>query len=121
MSTAAHFSEKRGLLSLWAGLLAGPAAFLLNLQIAYVLAALSCDEARIWLHVTALGTLALALAGGALAWRDWRSTGAGAAGDGEGAIPRSRFMSVLGMMMGVLFALIIVAQWIPMFIIPCQR
>jgi hypothetical protein len=75
-----------------------------------------------WLHLTALGTLALALGGGGLAWRDWRSTGGGPAGDGEGAIPRTRFVTVLGMMTSALFALIIVAQWIPTFILgPCRR
>jgi hypothetical protein len=121
VSTAAYFSERRGLLSLWAGVLAGPIAFFLNLQITYMLATLKCGDATVWLHLTAVGTLALALAGGALAWRDWRRTGGGEVGDGEGAIPRSRFMSVLGMMTGALFALIIVAQWIPTFILgPCR-
>lgn len=120
MSTRSQFKETPGLLRLWGGLLAGPTAFLSNLQINYMLATLACDDAVPWLHLTALATLALAGGGGALAWHEWRRTGGEWPGEAEGPVPRSRFMAMLGLLTSALFALVIVAQWIPVFILgPC--
>jgi hypothetical protein len=117
-----YFTDTRGLLSLWAGVLLAPLAFLLNLQVTYALAAMACDHATPWLHTSSLLMLLLALGGGWLAWRDWRRTGGGQPGDGGGAVPRSRFLAVLGLMTSALFALIILMQWMAVLILqPCRE
>ena len=59
---------------------------------------------------------------GALSLRNWRKTGAGWDDEGAGVLARSRFMSVVGMFVSVISALVIVAQWIAVFVYdPCQR
>lgn len=117
-----HFKEARGLLSLWGGVLLAPAAFLLNLQITYAVVTLNCMGARPWLHLSSLATLLLALGGGWLAWREWRRTGEGWPGDAEGAVPRSRFLAMLGLLTSSLFALVVLAQWVPvLFLGPCSQ
>jgi hypothetical protein len=118
--TSEYFEEPRGKLSLWTGLLAAPIAFLLNLQAMYMLVTLTCDAAGPWLHVSARVTFALAAAGGWVAWRDWRRTGARWPGQGGDAIARSRFLAALGVLGSALFALVIVAQWLATwFLGPC--
>jgi len=120
MQTQEYFEETRGKLSLWTGLLAAPAAFLINLQAMYMLVTLACDVALPWLHVTALATFLMAGGGGAVAWRDWRRTGARWPGQGGDALARSRFLAALGVLGSVLFALVIVAQWLATWVLgPC--
>lgn len=117
-----HFKDASGLLSLWGGVMLAPAAFLLNLQITYAVVTLNCSDAEPWLHLSSLATLLLALGGGWLAWREWRRTGEGWPGDGEGAVPRSRFLAVLGLLSSSLFALVILAQWLPVLVLgPCVQ
>ena len=108
--------------ALWFGLFAGPAAFLLNLQISYMLAPASCRLGNtIALHATNVVCLALAVAGGLVAWRHWRRSGGSWSGEEGGVLSRIRFMAALGAMTSALFALVIFAQWIPAFVLnPCQ-
>ena len=115
-------SNGAGLGALWFGLFAGPAAFLLNLQISYMLAPQSCRAgSTLALHVTNVVCLALAVAGGLVAWRSWGRTGREWPGEEGGVISRSRFMAALGVMTSALCALLVVAQWIPtLFLSPCQ-
>jgi hypothetical protein len=67
------------------------------------------------------GSLLLVIGGGLIARREWRRSGA-TWGNGEaGPIGRTRFLAGMGMLAGLLFALVIIAQWIPSFILdPCQ-
>jgi hypothetical protein len=108
--------------ALWFGLFAGPAAFLLNLQISYMLAPASCRMgSTIPLHATNLVCLAVAVAGGVVAWRHWRGSGGSWSAEEGGVLSRIRFMAALGAMTSALFALVIFAQWIPTFVLsPCQ-
>lgn len=105
---------------LWAGLLAAPVAFLLNLQTMYILVTLTCGTARPWLQLSAAVTLLLAIGGGALAWRNWKRCGAWWPGQGGDALARSRFMAALGLFASVLFSLVILAQWMVTWVLgPC--
>jgi hypothetical protein len=73
------------------------------------------------LHLLSLATLALAVAGGVVAWREWRRAGREWPGEGPGTLPRSRFIAVLGLLGAPLFALTIVAQWVAnLFLNPCM-
>jgi Na+/proline symporter len=121
--TAEDFKGGVGAAELWAGVLAGPIAMLVELQTNYALVLWACGAGREWaLHLVALVALLVTVAGGLLSVRNWRRMGAVWEDGGAGVVPRSRFMAVLGMLVGVLFALVIIAQWIPIFIYgPCQR
>ena len=114
--------DARELRALWTGLLLAPAAFLLNLEVAYALVPAACSErSRLLIHVVHAVCLVLAAAGMLAAWRMWRVTGETWPGGAGGRLSRSRFMSGLGLFLSLLFVLVIVAQWIPSFILsPCQ-
>jgi hypothetical protein len=114
--------DARTLKALWFGLLAPPAAFLLNLEIAYALVPTACASGtELMLHLVHLGCLLLALAGGLVAWRTWQAAGAEWPGEGGDRVARTRFMAGSGVLGTGLFALVILAQWIPSFVLsPCQ-
>ena len=120
---ADEFKEGAGPAALWAGALAGPLATLTQLQVNYALVLWACGAGREWpLHLTALLALAVAVAGGLLSWRNRRLAGTGWEDEGAGVIPRSGFMAAVGILISALIALVIVAQWIPVFAYgPCER
>lgn len=124
VKAAEDFKKGAGSWALWAGVLVPPLAMLTQLQVNYALVLWACGgEGRVFaLHAVAFVTLAVTIAGGLLSWHNWRRTGGGWEDEGAGAIPRSRFMAVVGMLISALLALVVVAQWIPIFIhAPCQR
>jgi hypothetical protein len=105
---------------LWAGLLAGPVAWAVQLQAVYALAAWACDGGPAWpLHLASLACLLAAGGGAALSWRDWKAVGGWPGASEAAAVGRTRLLTVLGMMTGVLFALVILAQWIAVIVLPC--
>jgi len=118
--TTAAAPAPPGRLALWAGLLAAPVAFLFNLQTMYILVTMTCRSARPWLQLSGAATLLLAVAGGVLAWRNWRRSGVSWPGQGGDALARSRFMAALGLFASVLFSLVIIAQWMVTWVLgPC--
>lgn len=121
--TAREFKKGAGPGRLWAGVLVGPLATLVQLQTNYALVLWACGAGRTWaLHLVALAALLLCAAAGLLSLRNWRKTGAGWEDEGAGVLPRSRFMSVVGMFVSLMSALVVVAQWIAVFVYnPCQR
>lgn len=117
-----HFREPRGVAALWFALLAGPLAWMLGLNAEYGLVRVACArDGMLYLHAVSVLTLALALAGGWVAWREWKRAGGEAPGEEGGTIPRARFMSALGLLASALFSLAILAQWIASFFLnPCM-
>ena len=117
-----HFRERRGIAALWFAVLAGPAAWMLGLNAGYGFVRVACDQQTLLhLHATSLATLLLAAAGGAVAWREWRRAGEEAPDEGAGTLPRSRFMTAMGLLASPFFALVIVAQWVAvLFLNPCM-
>jgi hypothetical protein len=115
--------RQAGLLSLWAGVLLGPMAFLLNLQVNYTLTQELCPGGRTSiLHVVTIIFLLLSAAGGLIAWLNWRGAGQTVQDESADKRTRNRFMAMVGLMISALSFLIIVAQWIPQFIFnPCMR
>jgi hypothetical protein len=110
------------LLGLWVGLFAGPVAFLLHLQVGYMLVPWACANGhRFVLYLTMLAALLIAAAGGLSAWRGWQRFGKQWPDGSGGAVPRSRFMAIMGIVLSVFFFITIIAQGIPNFILtPCQ-
>jgi len=121
--TEQAFFQHQGIGWLWFGILAGPLAFLLNLQLSYMLVQPVCVTAHhIILHLVPAGALLLAASGGVSAWWNWQRTGQAESSKAEGVLPRSRFMADVGLLTSGLFLVVIVAQWLPNFILsPCQR
>jgi hypothetical protein len=107
-----HLRAGRGIAALWFAVLAGPVAWMLGLNVQYALVRVACAKSSMLpLHLLSLATLALAVAGGVVAWREWR----------RGTLPASRFMAVLGLLAAPLFGLTIVAQWVAnLFLNPCM-
>jgi hypothetical protein len=114
--------DARALRALWTGLLLAPVAFLIDLEVAYALVPTACStRTRLPVHLVHVTCLLLALFGALTAWRCWRATGAAWPGEAGGPLARSRFMAGVGMLVSGLFALVIIAMWIPSFLLdPCQ-
>jgi hypothetical protein len=118
-----EFSQTRGILWLWTGLLAAPFAFLLHLQVNYVLVQKLCEGGRMLiLHLVTIAFLLIASGGAFIAWRNWQAAGRAWPGEEGSVAERSRFMAAVGFLMSILFILAIIAQWIPEFMFPpCER
>jgi hypothetical protein len=118
-----EFKEGAGPALLWLSVLAPPLAALAQLQTNYALVLWACGRAQTWpLHMVALLALLVSIGCGLLAWRNWQKAGADWTDDGAGPIPRSRFMAAVGMLVSAHSALVIIAQWIAVFVFdPCQR
>jgi hypothetical protein len=119
---ATPIPDRRRIAVLWTGLLLAPLAFLLNLEVAYAFVTASCDQGdQHLIHLTHLACLLLSLGGTWAAWRAWQAEGAEWPGQGGGPIGRTRFMAGLGLLTGAMFTLVILAQWVPGFLLsPCQ-
>lgn len=114
--------DAREIRALWTGLLLAPAAFLLNLEVAYALVPAACaSSTRVLVHLVHAVCLLLAAFGVLTAGRMWRLTGETWPGEAGGRLSRSRFMAGIGLLTSLLFVMVIVAQWIPSFVLnPCQ-
>lgn len=117
------FKQGGGVAALWAGVFAGPVAWMMSQQAGNFIASWACSSAgRVMLHLIMIAALALSAGGGLISWRCWARAGREWPGGAGGALPRSRFLAVLGLLMSGLFFLLIFAQWIPnFFFTPCER
>jgi hypothetical protein len=118
-----NFKSGAGAASLWCGLLLGPLAALSQLEGNYALVLRSCSAGRKWpLHLVSLTAIAITVFAWTLSYRHWRRLGGTWEDDGAGAVPRARFMAAIGILISVIMLLVIIAQWIPVFIYgPCHR
>lgn len=118
-----HFRRPSGLVALWAGVMAGPTAWALSQQVAYLFATLNCTVARgLMLSPVMFAALLLAASGVVLSWRNWRLAGGGLVDEKGGAVARSRMLSVAGMLLGGYSLMVIIAMWVPVFFYrECER
>ena len=103
---------RRSSLALWSGILCGPIAFAINLQLRYALVSWACAQGSgtvlVWIAVP---LVAMCIVGAFLSWTGFRI-------DSEG---RARFMAYGGLILSALFALSILASMIPdFFLSPCD-
>lgn len=110
-----------GILSLLVGALGGPVIALAVLHGLYPLSAMLCGRGgELTFHLGSVAALLLVAGCGWLAWRDWRLAGGEWPGDEGGVLGRSRFLAAMGMLSSGIFALIVLAQWLPLlFHGPC--
>ena len=120
---AREFKEGAGPGALWVCVLSGPTAALVQLQANYALVLWVCGTGRAWsLHAVSLAALLVAAGAGLVSLRSWRRAGASWDDGGAGVLPRSRFMSAVGMFVSAHSALVVIAQWVAVFIYSaCQR
>jgi hypothetical protein len=115
-------ADERAPVLQWVGLFLAPAAFFAHLQVNYVLVPWACTTGlRIWIHIVSLTALVLALAGALAGWRVHERAESDAPNDNAGAVPRMRFLGVVGLCASAIFALLLAAQLVAGIIIsPCQ-
>ena len=106
----------------WVGVFLAPATFAAHLQINYVLVRWAClRSADLWVHVVDLVAIALAVLGTVVAWRVWARAGRDEPGEMGGALPRTRFLGVLGVGFSGMITLVLIGQWVASFFIStCQ-
>lgn len=122
--TKREFGKTGGLFALWASLLAGPVVWLLQFQTNFTLVPILCRSGarNVALHAVFVVALLLVALAGLLAWRNFRAVGAtDEASDDAGVVPRTRFMSLLGLCVACVFFVVILAQWVASWVFgPCQ-
>jgi uncharacterized membrane protein YidH (DUF202 family) len=120
---AKEFRKTRGILWLWAGVLTAPLAFLLHLEVSYALVTQLCQSThKLVLQLVTVLFVLVSAAGGLIAWRNWEAAGRKWPGEEATVSERSRFMSVIGLLVSALVVVALVWQLVPQFIFdPCQR
>lgn len=139
-TTMRHQRSRATSAMLWFAVAAGPAAWFLHLSVSYGLVQHVCATGSAWiLHLASALALGVALAGAAAGWVSWREfsrdpADAGAFGDsaevadfGEAGGSsefasaergdRARFMALSGTVMSLFFGLIVLAAWVPTFVL----
>lgn len=112
----------RALVTLWFAVLAGPLLLLWSQEAKYAMVGWACRSGHeLMLHGTSAVTLVLVLVATLVAARRWREAGGREPTDAPDRDARTRFFAAVGLMLGALSALIVIAQWIPqIFHSPCQ-
>ena len=119
----ARLTRWPGLLSLTLGIVVGPIAVLVNEELIYVTNMWACGTGKqLAMHVVPIVCLIVTLGVGLLAWRDWDRVGRGVEDEAATVDSRSRFLALGGMAISALSALIILAQWLAIFVFgACMR
>lgn len=119
----ARFTRWPGLMRLTLGIIVGPIAALVNEELIYVTNMWACGARnQAAMHVVPFLCLLATLGAGFLAWSDWVSVGRGVEESAATIDARSRFLAIVGMAASTLSALIILAQWLAIFVFAaCMR
>ena len=122
MARQPELSNPGSLLALWYGVLAGPIAFMTQFQLKFMMVPWACAiGSQIWLDVVTLVALVFPVTAGLISWRMWDAAGAGLDDEQGGQIGRTRVMGLCGIVLSAMFALAMIAQAIPVWIIgACQ-
>jgi hypothetical protein len=120
---ARQFDSLSGIWVLWGGILAGPAAWAIDLSLSYSLVQWTCGGGPpVVLHLVTLFALAIIGAGAFGAWRSLQLASPSAPLDGDRPDQRGRFMALLGLAMCALFATTVIAGAVPRWVLDaCQQ
>ncbi|MFL6417534.1 MAG: hypothetical protein ACJ74Y_17910 [Bryobacteraceae bacterium] len=111
-------TDSRRDLLLWTTDLGPPIVWLFSFQANFTLAPWACIfQVKVWLYFVSLLALVLELGIAALAWSQWKALGAELPGQGEGPVPRARIMALTGIVFGLGFAMVVLAQSIPAIVL----
>jgi hypothetical protein len=122
MARQPELSNPGSLLALWYGVLAGPIAFMTQFQLKFMMVPWACAiGSQIWLDVVTVIALTFPITAGLLSWRMWIAAGPSLEDEQGGQVGRTRAMAICGLALSAMFALAMVAQMIPVWIIgACQ-
>ena len=103
---------------LWAGILTGPLAWSADLVASYALVKWTCSVQRTAvLHLVSVATLAVVGLGAAIAWRSRTAASAAESTGGGRPIERAQFMAVLGLATSAFFFIVVIAEWLPQWVL----
>jgi len=107
-------------MAIWPAMLLSPFLALANLSITYALVTPQCrQQTEIALHMVALVSLVSTLIFTWMAWREWQSQPHLHLAEDD-APKRHSFLAAVAMMAGAFSCLVILAQWIPQWVLsPC--
>jgi hypothetical protein len=116
-------SSSADLRSLSLGLVLGPVVALANQQAIYAVNMWACGRGlRATIHVVPVLALIIIVGTGLGAYRNWREVGRGVEDEQAGVAARTRFLALLGIAISIFSALVILAQWLAIFVFePCLR
>ena len=126
--TVTSTAESRRSIGLWFGVLAGPAAWSLQILVGYSAEEIACSagsqtETLVGVSIEAfilvlhIALTAVTVLAGLVSYRCWRATAHGDSSTGG----RARWMALAGMMVSVLFAIVIVSGFLPtLFLDSCD-
>ena len=119
----AQFVRWPGLLSLSLGLTLGPVVALTHQQVVYSVNMWACGHGlHAVMHVIPVVCLMVVAGAVVSSYRNWVAVGRGLEDEDGGVATRTRFLALLGMSISVFSAIVIVAQWLAIFVFePCQR
>lgn len=119
----ARLTRWPGLLSLTLGIVVGPIAVLVNEELIYVTNMWACGTGKqLAMHVVPIICLVVTIGAGVLSFRDWDRLGRGVEDEAATVDSRSRFLALGGMAISSLSALLILAQWLAIFVFgACMR
>ena len=105
----------------FAGVGLAPAAGAVSFQTRYMMVPFACQSHAVWsLHAVSVAALVVSLFGLWCAYSTWQLAGAGWPKEEAGAVPRDRFLGMLGLMSSVGMIVFILAQMVPVFWLdPC--
>jgi hypothetical protein len=117
-----QFREGRRVTQLWAGILLGPAAWAVDFVLSYAVTHHECSTgAMLWHRTSSVIAVLVALWGAYLGWDSKRRLPDDVPIHEGNVIARSRTMAIAGIGMGLWFAVIIIAEAVPRFILsPCD-
>lgn len=109
-------------LALWIGALGGPVVWLSSFEARFALVPWACTfQNKLALYSVAIAGIAICAGCASVAWKQWKVLGGEGPNSGGGALPRSQFMAIGGIVLSIGCALIVVAQTIPEILLgPCE-
>lgn len=110
-------------IAIWVACLLPPVMAIFHLQFSYPLDHVACATgSKLPLHIFSIAALLVDAFAGWLAHREWVRFGSENPGQLPGPLGSRRLLALLGMMGAAIFALFILAQWFPNFVLPpCIR
>jgi hypothetical protein len=106
----------------WFGVLGAPIAWVLDHSLSYSMTQHACSTGKFFeLKLVSVVMIAVALLAMLFAWRNHVHSGTAVGNDARGALGRTNFMGMLGLLVSSLFTAVILANAVPRFILtPCQ-
>ena len=122
MGTASAVARPPAAWALWAGILAGPLVWAVDLFLNYAIVKWTCYHDHHWLFdAFTIGALAVIAAGASLSWSALQQTANADPTDGGMPRQRAKFMALLGLAASALFALQVAAAWYPRWVLDACR